>query len=616
MNRKIKNGIIYIDDKPTIGIGTTYYGSFHHSKWPVPPEGDRIGIMKSDICEMKEYGYNILRMAAIDFIPKDSELSIIDESLKEAEKAGLAVMLRLHGYTMNLSGYDDYFMIDSKGNKMNTEHFANFIQNSLHHKGIIKDNETGTKMLADYFKKFENIVGYVIYNEPHYPGGGLFDYSTHTIEAYRKKLIDSGRLSEKQAKEYEPPRKRPENEEQIGEWIEWRKFAIDSMTDFLNASAKFAKETAPDIETLTCLTPSYISNGNVLGGLNNFKIAEGMDIFGITHYVSPIGSSFYYASMILENAECAARIYDKHYWVLEADSRCDVEERKFNAMTYQIMGSGAKGLLYYQWRGDYPCEKSPEPDMFGVIHSDGRKSGNYDNGKRMTKLINTLSDKLVRSERIHDKTAIIYSMNAYIYCDGTENKETIHSNSFFEGITKLHMCLKDYDITPDIITVEHLNILKPEIVICIGFDNYTEEEKKIIRNYESTGNSVYIEDHNFINNNYGFKRMSAPERAWWGGETLSVRDILDENKAVPVISFDSCYIKGYILENDDSYIVSIINRSSVHDTINDVLMKTGKDISFTEAVMYTADDVNNLEVKDSTVKIPTIRDGAFILLKK
>ena len=43
---QIKNSILYKDQKKVFVLGQSYYPSFHPCKYPVPPEGDRMGEMK------------------------------------------------------------------------------------------------------------------------------------------------------------------------------------------------------------------------------------------------------------------------------------------------------------------------------------------------------------------------------------------------------------------------------------------------------------------------------------------------------------------------------------------------------------------------------------------
>ena len=68
---ELKNGILYQDGKPIIAMGQSYYPSFHEAKYPAPPAGDRIGLMKEDIKLMREAGFQFLRVAAIGNVTLD-----------------------------------------------------------------------------------------------------------------------------------------------------------------------------------------------------------------------------------------------------------------------------------------------------------------------------------------------------------------------------------------------------------------------------------------------------------------------------------------------------------------------------------------------------------------
>ena len=45
MSYELKNGVLHRDGAPVIALGQSYYPSFHRAKYPVPPQGDRIGVM-------------------------------------------------------------------------------------------------------------------------------------------------------------------------------------------------------------------------------------------------------------------------------------------------------------------------------------------------------------------------------------------------------------------------------------------------------------------------------------------------------------------------------------------------------------------------------------------
>jgi len=62
---KIEKGKLICDGKTVFALGQSYYPSFHKYKYPVPPDGDRMGEMKKDLEQMAQMGFNHVRYAAI-----------------------------------------------------------------------------------------------------------------------------------------------------------------------------------------------------------------------------------------------------------------------------------------------------------------------------------------------------------------------------------------------------------------------------------------------------------------------------------------------------------------------------------------------------------------------
>ena len=190
---EIIKGILHRDGKPVFAIGQSYYPSFHHAKYPVPPEGDREGEMKKDLRAMAEMGFNHVRFAGLGTLRLEngaviSKTPFVDSMVREAGKNGLSVSVRLQGYVINLRGFKDVLMIDAEGKEQDVSRWFDFIQTTLHHPGIIEDDAAATNALAAHFSEFPEVVAFQIYNEPHYPSG-LFDYHPLAIEAYRKELV-------------------------------------------------------------------------------------------------------------------------------------------------------------------------------------------------------------------------------------------------------------------------------------------------------------------------------------------------------------------------------------------------------------------------------------------
>ena len=108
---RIENGKLLENGKPVFALGQSYYPSFHEAKYPVPPEGDRIGEMKKDLAAMAQMGFNHVRFAAIGEtkLNRASEVEVntpfVDAMIAEAEQCGISTSIRLQGYAVNLHGY-------------------------------------------------------------------------------------------------------------------------------------------------------------------------------------------------------------------------------------------------------------------------------------------------------------------------------------------------------------------------------------------------------------------------------------------------------------------------------------------------------------------------------
>ena len=280
---QIRNGILHKDGKKVFALGQSYYPSFHFAKYPVPPDGDRIGQMKKDLAMMAKMGFNHVRFAALGTISlmPDGSVSVdtgfVDSMVAEAIKNEISSSVRLQGYAINLRGHKNALMIDNLGNEQDTTRWADFIQTSLHHSGMMEDNDMGTRALAQHFGEQDGVVGFQIYNEPHYPSGNFFDYHPAAIAAYREHLVKIGVLSPEEAANYDPPRNRKEDTPHM--WALWRLFCRDSLTRMLRDSSDTAK-AAGNLPTFTAGTTDQLATATVFRGFDLLKFVQ-RDLYAV-----------------------------------------------------------------------------------------------------------------------------------------------------------------------------------------------------------------------------------------------------------------------------------------------------------------------------------------------
>ena len=643
---KIKNGILHKDDTPVFGMGTSYYASYHAKKVPVPETGDRIGEIKKDIHGMKEAGYNIVRCASIGhvFLDDDGKINvetpIIDAMMREADEVDIATMVRLQGYDMCYHDFEDSAMINQHGVALDRNNWTNFIQNCLHHKGVLEDNELGTRALAKHYSQFKNVVSYVTYNEPHYPGGGYYDYNPHAIAAYKKWLVEKGIKTKEEAEKTEPPTRRPISGEDPLNWVNWRLFSLQSMVRFLNESAGYAKQECPEKMMTTCMTPQMLETTNTLNCVEYFDVGKEMDIVGITLYKNACGGDYFTTDLILSGAESAAAVHGKHMWLIEYDCATAITREKFNRQTYMAVGNGAKGIMYYQWRGDHPFEGAPEPNMFGVLNSDGTKAPNYEFSCEMTSLLNKLSPKIVASEKLRSGVAVLHSDYASLYCDATENgfanekgalqkkelggmfpawlKEKL-SNSYEVYLRIIYAMLRERNINIEVVKAEHLKDNKTGVkaLFVPMFELLSPDEIQQVRDFAKSGGKVYIlsdESWHFGLTKPGFDLLDTPRKP--ADACFSVEEALEFAGINAIMKFDckSHALKANVLEGDGYYLVAVTNTSVLHDTIAGAKLK----IAFEAKSAKFIDPKReiDLEIKGNKIFMPEISDGGFVLIEK
>ena len=81
---EIKNGILYHNGKKTFALGESYYPSFHPSKFPVPPDGDRMSEMVKDLKGMRDAGFNHVRFASLGEVSYDEKRQEVLNEIKSS----------------------------------------------------------------------------------------------------------------------------------------------------------------------------------------------------------------------------------------------------------------------------------------------------------------------------------------------------------------------------------------------------------------------------------------------------------------------------------------------------------------------------------------------------
>lgn len=622
---KIEKGILTENGKKLFALGQSYYPSFHYAKYPVPPEGDRIGEMKKDLAHMAKMGFNHVRFAAIGLCKLDEngkfvvDTPFVDAMIQEAEKQNISVSVRLQGYAVNLRDFKDVAMVDQYGNLQDMTTWFDFIQTGFHHEGLLEDNRTFSAGLSRHYRQFPNVVAWQIYNEPHFPGKNFFDYHPITIAAYRKWLVEKGYMTQEEAAAYEPPRSR--KEQGLEKWALWRLFGRDSLTMFLDNASDAAKE-ATGMPTYTCFTADPVTASTAYRGCDLFANAKSMDIVGYTCYIHGVGADYYPMSLLSDMAQCAAEAEGKEAWCIELDSRTYIPCNVFNRNTYTTLGSGVKGIVYYQWRGDCPVPGVPHPNSCGILNYDGTKTANYENAERAMNFMKRHNDLLVNARRCHQGVGILHSDYANYLCDARENDQ----HGRMDGLHNSHMLefawayrqLREAGYCLTVTDAEHLdeNKFGIKVLYITDFTAFSQAEKSAVERFISRGGQVYTVTHTYDRSwGSGFRLFRAEPLPY----TQRVYDLAHFAHDMPAVtgiaplavSLDPG-IGLQILESEGKILLVLTNISTQRESIDAVIRLN---LEAKQATAFAMDGEKEANLSDGILTVKNITDGAIVVLE-
>ena len=625
---EIKNGILEKDGKKVIAIGESYYPSFNPTKFPVMPDADRIGEMKKDLCMMAEAGFNHVRFAALGEVGLDEngDLSVdtpfIDAMTEEADKNGISVSIREQGFAVNLRGFDGVDMIDENGNPQENA-WSDFIRTTMSHEGILEDNRTYAEGLAAHFAAFPAVVGFQIFNEPHYPmkSETYYDYHPTQIEAYRKWLVEKGYMSAEEAKDYYPPRKRKEKSPR--EWALWRLFSRDALTRFLDNASDGSKKGAP-LPTFTCFTQAAISRYSAYAGLDLFANARSMDIVGYTTYRRAVGADYPIFCLETDMAQCAAELEGKESWCIELDSRTYIPSHVYNRNTYALLGSGAKGIVYYQWRGDCPVPGVPFPNSCGILNYDGTKTANFDNAVNMNRFTASISDLLVSAHRMHEGVGILHSDYAAYYTDACENGDETKfrapefASSYNTVLCETYRQLLDAGYSADVVTADALseNKFGIKVLYVPKISALSPEELEAVRAFRGAGGRVF---ENTYSANYtsaiGYKEFDEVKRRYEDTVYIIAGTVLDVADLTGIYPSAAPLTRGVgvrTLSGDGCTLVFLVNTRTGSPSVDATIELN---IPYSSVECTAADGDKAIEMNGNSLTVKGMTDGALLIIK-
>ena len=634
---KITNGILFHDQLPLFALGQSYYSSFNRKKVPIAPGENRREQMELDLREMVDCGFNLLRTAAAEPVAlrEDGTVSCYypwtDEMLDFIHnELDIPALVRLQGYGVNFSGQSDFMMLDQYDNPMPEPPNSTFLPFCLHHPVCRQENGDMTEAAARYFRHNPAVVANLIFNEPHYAwmdpekNSPFYDFNPHAIQAWRKWMTAKGYCKESEAQKLNPLRRMPLScsPEEVELFTHWLLFRMESVNQFLGDMGDRAAAGNPAASNTTCQIAWIHRPGSAMLGIEYFTLAERLDFLGITDYLPNAGPARFFSGMTLDAAESAAATFAKHAWLIEYNCRTNMTGNEWIRETVAATTSGIKGIIYYNFRADYPIPGTPEPEQYGLIFSDRRHTEKYETVKQMNALVTRLSHFFVTAEKERGGIAILDSAHARAMgfaAAGCSAPCIINTRHIYADLIQAGYQV-DFTRACDLVS----NPLKIKALFLPFFDHLSEEEKTQVRAFEAKGGKLISFDWGF----YGGYYPSEPPA--YSRDFELHRDIFQDAAGVlerlnllPVYENSSRHLGVRILRaNDNSYLtVGLINTDPLEKVISPspLTLRLPDTGAFARAELYTLDGVEQLcmtkKADQLIIDLPQLKVAGYLIIQ-
>lgn len=575
---RIDNGILFHDGTPVFALGQSYYASFNSKKVPIAPGEDRTEEMKKDLRELAECGFNLVRTSALGTVRQESDGTVrcdypwTDEMVQFLQdELDMPAMIRLQGYGVNFSGKTDALMLDQFDNSIPEPPNSTFLPFCLQHPVIRRENGDMTEAASAHFRHSPAVVANLIFNEPHYTwmdperNSPFYDFNPHAIMAWRKWMVEKGYCKPEDAEKLKSPRNLPRtgNPEEVELFTRWLMFRMEALNDFIGDMGDRAGMGNPGTAGTSCQIAWIHRPGSAMLGVEYFRMAKRLDFMGITDYLPTAGPAFYYSGMTLDAVESAAATFGKHAWLIEYNCRTNLPGAEWLRETVAAVSSGIKGIVYYNFRADYPVPGTPEPEQYGLIFSNREHTSKYETVRKTNRLITKLQHYFVSAEKERCGVAILDSAHARAMgfaLTGRFEPEIVNAKHIYTDLLRAGYQV-DFTRACDL----ERNPLRVNVLFLPLFDHLSDEEKEQVRAFEKKGGRLVSFDYGF----YGGYYPAEPPP--YNRDFELSKDIFQDVPGVmnqlgikPVYEVASPYLGVRILRaNDNSFLtVGLINTDS------------------------------------------------------
>lgn len=330
--------------------------------------------------------------------------------------------------------------------------------------------EAATKFitaLAVNAKKHPSLFAYDIWNEPRLEAGAsrdlfanmpdrLFCYCEHSQRAFQqwlqRKYVTIERLNEAWIRRFSAFEEvaPPPHHGTYTDWLDWRRFAIDSQTDQMGFRAEIVRSLDPGrlIESHTAHCPP-IGDGShvVLWATDSWALAERCDIWGASLFPGsiprqPLSRDAQRLDIVRSNAR------GKDFWLTEIQGGSTSQgiargsiwrPQDIRSWGWLAIASGARGLLYWAYHAEATGQ---EAGGYGLIDRAGRETDRSREAVHMWRLIRD-HEETILGYRPAPKVAVLYDHDTSLLdfaMEGNDARVVQSHRGYYQAIWESDVC--------------------------------------------------------------------------------------------------------------------------------------------------------------------------------
>lgn len=429
-----------IQNKLLFGVKYCQHRDFNENDWNV------------DFLKIKEAGLDVLRIhafwAAIEPTEGKYDFSVYDRLVSKAEEYGLSILFTLYLVSAPewvFEKHSDSRFVSARGSVWNSNQFPDNAHGGW--PGLCFDSDSYRASVKRFVQEFachfrgrKNVLAVDVWHEPDEEPAQqygqsdwrelLYCYCGHSVRKFRiwleQKYGSLEQLNQVWTRHYEswqqvqPPREYGT----FTEWLDWKHFRMERITDQVQWVGELIKECDPErVTSVHC--GIYEIRHPFCSSNNHFELADAADYFACSLYDTRNPELSGFVCDLMRSAS-----HNGPYWIGETETGSGpmfvflgeapedyfafsrpADSQEIRRLSWSVLARGAKGIMYWGWRPDI---STMETVSLGVMERDGEPTDRYEMLKEFTANVKKIETDLVNCRSPKSSVAVLYNLDGII----------------------------------------------------------------------------------------------------------------------------------------------------------------------------------------------------------